>query len=683
MPVVDVEKRGTVAVLWMNNPPVNALGAELREKIADALLHAASAPDIGAIVLASRHRMFSGGADIKEFGARLAAPTLRDLIGMLDDGSKPVVAAIDGVALGGGLELALACDARVVTQAARLGLPESNLGLIPGAGGTQRLPRLIGAAEALRMMGDAKPLAAKDALGLGLADQIVETDVLIDMAVALAESLVPFGRIRVRDLPVDARASGAFEIAGAKLIKSRSGEPQIEALVNSVRATFRTDFDAGLKIERSHFETLLVDERSRALRHIFFAERQASSRPQSSGSTAPRAIDKVGVVGGGMMGTGIAMAFASGGIPVVLSETSAEAAEQSVARIRASYDRSVLKGSLTQAARDEIMTRITPAPDLDSLRDVDLVVEAAFEDIDVKRDIFTALSAATRGTTILATNTSYLDVDLVAEVVPDRCVVGMHFFSPANVMRLVEVVKGAGTSEETVATVVAVVKGIGKLPVVVGNCHGFVGNRMLARRSEQVDRLLLEGATPKEIDTASTDFGFKLGPCAVSDLAGLDISWRMRRATGLVAPAADALVEAGRLGQKSGSGYYLYGEDRRTPSTDPQVVGIIEDVARKLGFKRRKVHGDEIMDRLLLSMVNEAACILDEGVAARPSDIDVIWVHGYGFPRHRGGPMFYAETRGYADMVSRLRELAEMTGDESLLPSRALKELADAQTAAG
>lgn len=675
----ETEKHDDVAVVFMNNPPVNALGLDLRRDIQQAVEAAGADEAVVAIVLASRQKAFSGGADIKEFGQPPASPTLRDVIAALDASAKPIVAAIDGVALGGGFELALACDARVVTPAAKLGLPETSLGLIPGAGGTQRLPRLIAAADALAVMTDAKPRSAKQALANGMADELAEAEALIAAAVAKARSIAASGqRRRLRDDEVSPAGRDDFERAASLLLKARADEPQIEAVIDAVRASLDGDFDEGLRRERAHFERLLVDDRSRALRHAFFAERGASRLPADAEAAMPRQIRSVGIVGGGTMGSGIAMAFAASGIAVVLKETDAETAAKAVKRIGDNYARTVEKGKLAADERDRIMARITPAGSYDAFADVDLVVEAAFEEMEVKRAIFRELDAATRSDAVLATNTSYLDVDAVAEVCGDPTrVLGMHFFSPANMMKLVEVVRGDKTAPDVLATVVGVARKIGKIPVVVGNCHGFVGNRMLARRSEQVDRLLLEGALPEEVDAALTGFGFKLGPCAMGDLAGLDISWRMRRATGRVAPVADALVEAGRLGQKSGSGYYAYGEDRRTPVSDPQVTTLIEGVSLANGVTRRSIDADEVLDRMVLPMVNEGARILDEGIAARPDDIDTIWLHGYGFPRHRGGPMFYAQQRGFADVAARLEALAQATGDESLQPARHLVKLAE------
>lgn len=678
MSAVQTEHMNGVAIIWINNPPVNALNAEVRTALVQAVETANADTSILGIVLASRIRSFVAGADIKEFGRPAIKPTLRDVIDTFDASQKPLIAAINGAALGGGLELALSCDARIVTPSARLGLPEVKLGLIPGAGGTQRLPRLINPVDAFTMMAEGSAKTGEQAVAMGLADALVEPHNLIDAAIAKCKELAgQKERRRLRDQELDAAAMDAFDIAAASFIKAHPSEPQLEALVDAVRLGFKGTYADGMRREREHFEHLMASERSKALRYAFLAERQSAQMPKGVDPAQARDVGTVGIIGGGTMGTGIAMAFASSGVKAVIIETDHDAAKRAVERIAANYDQSLKRGRLTESEHAEIMSRIASAASYDALADADLVIEAAFEDLDVKRQIFRALASATKPEAILATNTSYLDIDRIAEASnrADR-VIGMHFFSPAQVMKLVEVVRGAQTGADAVATVLKSAKKLGKVPVVVGNCHGFVGNRMLARRSEQVDRLLLEGASPHDIDGVLTGFGFKLGPCAMGDMAGLDISWRMRRATGKVAPVADALVEAGRLGQKAGRGYYLYADNARTGTTDPAVRELIESVAAAHGVKRRDISKAEILDRLILPMVNEGARIIDEGIVERPSDIDVIWLNGYGFPNWRGGPMFYAEQRGLANVAGRLEELFGLTGDPSLKPAPLLQRLA-------
>jgi 3-hydroxyacyl-CoA dehydrogenase len=678
MSVVQTERVDGISILWINNPPVNALNAQVRTELVQAVEAANADQSILGIVIASRILNFVAGADIKEFGRPPISPTLRDVIEIFDSSQKPLVAAINGVAFGGGLEIALACDARIVTPSARLGLPEVKLGLIPGAGGTQRLPRLIEAAEALKMMAEGAPKTGEQAVALGLADEIAESDRLIDAAISKCKLLSRQAQRRIlRDATIDAAGIEAFDKAATELKKAHHDEPQIEALIDAIHTGYSGTFADGLKREREHFEQLMASERSQALRYAFFAERQSGQLPEGVDPAKALNVRSVGVIGGGTMGTGIAMAFASSGVDVTIIETDIDAAKRAIERIAGNYDQSLKRGRISEATRTEIMGRIKQATSYDALADADLVIEAAFEELDIKRQIFQALAAATKPEAILATNTSYLDIDKIAQASgrADR-VVGMHFFSPANVMRLVEVVRGEQSGPDAIATVVKAAKRLGKVPVIVGNCHGFVGNRMLARRSEQVDRLLLEGASPEEIDEVLTGFGFKLGPCAMGDLAGLDISWRMRRATGKTAPVADALVEAGRLGQKSGHGYYVYADNARTRASDPAVKELIEGVAEAHGIKRRAIPKDEILDRLILPMVNEGARIIEEGIADRPSDIDVIWLNGYGFPNWRGGPMFYAQQRGLADVARRLEALSKSTGDTSLEPAPLLKKLA-------
>lgn len=676
MTAVTVDRAGDVAILRMDNGPVNALGIALRQGIVEALNQAVADPSVAGIVLASNLAAFSAGADVKEFNKPAVSPTLRDVIVAMDASPKPIVAAVGGIALGGGFELALACDARIMTAKARVGLPEVKLGILPGAGGTQRLPRLINPAAALNVMTEGDHLPGDKAAGLGMADALVDDAQLIDEAVKKVHALAG-KRERLRDRTVPAATRDAFEAAAAKAIKAHPGEPQIEEIVACVRSAYDDGFDEAMRLERERFEKLLKDDRSKALRHMFFAERESAKLPQDIDAAAARDVRKVGVIGGGTMGSGIAMSFANVGIPVVLIETDAQAGARALSRIDGTYGMSVKRGSISEDVKAKRVSLITPAVDYAALSDADLVIEAAFEEMDVKRQIFTKLAQVTKAEAILASNTSYLDIDAIAEAsgAPQR-VVGMHFFSPANVMRLVEVVRGGKSSDAAVATVVKAAQRLGKVPVVVGNCHGFVGNRMLARRSEQLDRLLLEGAAPEQIDAAFTEFGSRLGPCAMGDLAGLDISWRMRRATGRSAPAADALVEAGRHGQKTRKGYYVYDETGRVPSPDPEALRIIEEAARQHGVTRRSIDSGEIVDRLILPMVNEGARILDEGIASRSGDIDVIWIHGYGFPRWRGGPMFYAQTRGLSEIADRLDALSAATGDETLKASPALRRMA-------
>jgi 3-hydroxyacyl-CoA dehydrogenase len=665
-----------VAVLRMVNPPVNALSAPVRTTLAAVLRRAEADAGVTAIVIGAEGRTFSGGADITEFGKPPVPPLLPELIDALDGMQKPVVAAINGAALGGGLELALGCHARIAAPAARLGLPEVKLGLLPGAGGTQRLPRLIGAAPALKIMAEGNPVGAEEALALGLVDAVEAGD-LIAAACAKAKSLVGKALRRTRDLS-NLGPREAFEAAAAALAKRDPDNPSVAAIIGAVRATFETDFAQGLALERAEFIKLVQNDRSKALRYAFFAEREAAHVPGLPAGTVPRPVARAAVIGAGTMGGGIAMCFANAGIPVTVIETDAAALQRGLARVNDTYGFSVKRGSLTQAAREQRMASIEGKVGLAAASDADIVIEAVFEEMDLKKQVFAELGRIAKSEAVLATNTSYLDVNEIAAASGRPAdVLGMHFFSPANVMRLLEVVRGAKTAPDALATAVQVGVKIGKVPVVVGVCYGFCGNRMLAARGVEAERLLIEGALPQDLDKAIVDFGFRMGPCAMNDLAGIDVGWRIRRAIGKRAPIADALYEAGRLGQKNGRGYYRYAEGDRTPQPDPEVTALIEKISHDLGVTRRQIAAEEIVERLIYPMINEGARILEEGIAARPGDIDVVWLYGYGWPAWRGGPMFYADQVGLDRIALRLEAFARQSSDESLRPAALLRQLAE------
>ncbi len=673
---VNLNVTDGVAVVRIANPPVNALAAPVRAELAEALRRAEADPAVIAIVLAAEGRTFSGGADITEFGKPPVSPTLRDLIATMDALGKPLVAAIGGAALGGGLELALGCHARVASPTAKLGLPEVKLGLLPGAGGTQRLPRLIGAVPALNVIAEGNPVGADEARKLGLVDEMAD-DVLA-AATALARRLVGAAPRHTRDIAGRLGAREDFETAAAAVAKRNPNNPSIDAIILAVRATFDMPFDEGLQQERALFMQLVQDDRSRALRHVFFAERQAAHIAALPPGTAARPVARAAVIGGGTMGSGIAMCFANAGIPVTMIETDEVARLAGLTRVAETYSFSVKRGSLTEAARDARLALIAGRVGLEAAADADLVIEAVFEDLGVKCEVFEALGRIAKPGAVLATNTSYFNVDAIATASGRPAdVLGMHFFSPANVMRLLEVVRGRVTAPDALATAVQIGKTLAKVPVVVGVCHGFVGNRMLAARSTQMEKLLAEGALPDQIDAAITGFGFRMGPCAMGDLAGLDIGWRVRQATGMTAPVADALVAAGRLGQKTGKGYYRYAEGGRTPVPDPEVASLVARISAERGITRRSVGAEEIVERLIFPMINEGARILAEGIAARPGDIDVVWLNGYGWPAWRGGPMFYADLVGLSRIVNRLDAFAGTSGDESLRPAPLLRSLAD------
>ncbi len=679
METVRLTHRGPIAIATIDNPPVNALCASLRAMLAQALAKAQAESAIKAIVIAATGRAFVAGADIREFGKPPASPTLPELLAAIEGSGKPVVAALQGATLGGGLELALACHGRVASPAASLGLPEIRLGLIPGAGGTQRLPRLIGATKAFSMMLSGEAMTAEDALALGLVDRIVESD-LLDVACSLAADLAARGRPAAGAITsgkLDAEARREFELLAERALKQASGMPNVPALVTAVRNVFELPFEEGVAAERALFVTLLADERSKALRHAFFAEREALRVPGLDPATRARPITRAAVVGAGTMGGGIAMCLANAGVPVTLIETSQAQLAAGLDRIAALYETSVARGSLAPAAREERLGLIGGAVGLEAAAEADIVIEAAFEDMGVKQQIFGALDRIAKPGAILASNTSYLDVAAIAAATGrPQDVVGLHFFSPANVMKLLEIVRPAGVADDVVATGIALARRLGKTPVVVGNAFGFVGNRMLMQRTRAAERLLLAGALPHEVDAAAVAFGFRMGPFAMADLAGNDIGWRTRQSLGTKAAIADALCEAGRFGQKSGKGYYLYPGDRRSGQRDPEVEALIERLSRESGITRRSFSEAEIIERLMYPMVNEGARIIEEGVAVRPGDIDVVWLNGYSWPAWRGGPMYWADATGLDAIARSLQAQADESGDVVLEPAPLLRRLA-------
>ncbi|WP_426958371.1 3-hydroxyacyl-CoA dehydrogenase NAD-binding domain-containing protein [Muricoccus radiodurans] len=672
-PVTSVHADG-VALVRLSNPPVNALSGAVRGGVVDALQKANADPAVRAIVLTGEGRGFSAGADITEFGKPPVSPSLSEAIASVEESPKPVVAAISGNALGGGLELALGCHARVAAPDAKLGLPEVKLGLLPGAGGTQRLPRLIGAVPALKIMVEGNPIGAEAAKAAGLVQEVAADPV--GAATALALSLAGSTPRRSRDA-ANLGAREAFEEAAVATLKRAGENPSAAAIVDAVRLAFEKPIEEGLAAERAHFVRLRDDPRSKALRHLFFAERAAAQIPGLPKGTKGREVARAAVIGGGTMGGGIAMNFANAGIPVTLIETDQDALTRGLERVAGNYATSVKRGSLTEAARDQRMSLIKGAVGLEAAAEADVVIEAVFEEMGLKKEIFGKLDGIAKPGAVLASNTSYLDVDEIASATSrPGDVLGMHFFSPANVMKLLEVVRGAKTAPDAVATAMELGRKLAKVPVVSGVCYGFIGNRMLARRTAQAERLLLEGALPQEVDAALTAYGFRMGPFQMGDLAGLDIGWRIRKAQGKRAPIADALCEAGRLGQKTGKGYYDYSGAARSGVPDPEVRALIERVSAEQGITRRAIGQEEITERLLLPMINEGARILEEGIAARPGDIDVVWLYGYNWPATTGGPMFYADTIGLPRIVERLERFAAQSGDETLQPAPLLRRLA-------
>ena len=680
---VSLDRQGRIAVVTVNNPPVNALSHHVRQGLRDAINQAAGDSGAAAIVIACAGRTFIAGADITEFGKPPQEPTLSQVQDVIERSPKPIVAAIHGTALGGGLELAMTCHWRVAVKTARLGQPEVKLGLIPGAGGTQRLPRLVGVEKALAMIVGGDPIGGEEAKRLGLVDEIVDGD-LTAGAIAFAERVVNEKRPlrKVRDLGDKvAAARGKPEIFSEfrkSVARQTRGFKAPEACIRAVEAAVSLPFDQGLARERELFVETLNSPESKAQRYFFFAEREAAKIPDVPAETPAAEIRKAAVIGAGTMGGGIAMNFANVGIPVTVIEVAREALDRGLGVVRKNYEATAAKGRLTKDDVEKRMGLIQGTTDFNALADADLVVEAVFEEMPIKKDVFARLDKVAKASAVLATNTSTLDVDEIAAATRrPESVVGMHFFSPANVMRLLEVVRGEKSAKPAIATAMAIGRRINKVPVLVGVCHGFVGNRMLHQRGKQSERLLLEGASPQQVDKVLTDFGLPMGPFAMSDLAGLDVGWRIRKGRGERAPVADRLCEMGRFGQKTGSGFFKYEGGDRTPKPDPEVDRIVAEVSREAGVQRRSISDDEIRERLLYPMVNEGAKILEEGKAIRASDIDVIWVYGYGWPVYRGGPMFWADQIGLKTIRDRLLAFEKQTGSDFWRPAPLLNKLAD------
>ena len=687
---VSCRNDGDTAVITMNKLPVNGLGFDLRDGIARALEQANADAAVKAIVLTGTARAFSGGADVTEFGKpkQLREPNLRVVIALLENNPKPVIAAIAGVCLGGGLELAMGAHFRVALADASLGLPEVKLGLLPGAGGTQRLPRLIGVEAALNVIVYGNPVAALRFKGTPLIDAIIEGD-LLPGAIAFARQVVAEGRPlrRVRDLKVQDPQAEAFLQFARKTVAATSPHfPAPLKCVEAVAHAISKPFDEGLRLEREAFVALMGTPESRALRHVFAAERAAAKLPDVPADTPLRTIAKVGVIGAGTMGGGITMNFLNAGLPVTLLETKQEALDKGLATIRRNYENSMKKGKLTPAQVEQRMALVTPTLDYAGFADADLVIEAVFENMAVKQQVFEALDAVCKPGAILASNTSYLDIDRIASYTQRPTdVLGLHFFSPANVMRLLEVVRGAATAPEVLATCMALAKRIKKMAVVSGVCDGFIGNRMLARYGAAASGLINAGALPQQVDGALQTFGLAMGPFRMGDLAGLDIGWATRQRKAAEAGVemqplvADKLCEAGRFGQKTGAGWYRYEAGRRDPIPDPVTQVLITQYRTAAGITPRTISDTEIVERCIYALVNEGARILEAGIAARASDIDIVYLNGYGFPLHRGGPMLYADTVGLPNVVRSLRRIAAEPGaDASWQPAPLLVRLAEA-----
>jgi 3-hydroxyacyl-CoA dehydrogenase len=679
------EKRGDVGIIWINNPPVNAISVGVRVAIIDGVTKLAQDPEIKVGILACEGRTFMAGADITEFGKPPLSPSLHDAIKAVENSAKPIVAAIHGTAFGGGLEVALACHYRVAIASAKVGLPEVKLGILPGAGGTQRLPRLMGVEAALGMIVSGEPISAPQAVKSGVIDKLIEGD-LPEGAIAYAKGLIAQNAPlrKIRDIQIDAGKlpAGFFDEARKRIAKEKKNLFAPQRIVDALEAA-ALPFEKGLARERELFIQCAQNSQSKALQHVFFAERKAANVPNLDKSVTKRDIKSVAIIGAGTMGGGIAMNFLNVGIPVTLLEMQQEALDRGVGVIRKNYENTASKGKLTLEQVQQRMALLKPTLSYEDLTQADLIIEAVFETMAIKKDVFGKLDKAAKKGAILASNTSYLSIDEIADSTSRPSdVVGMHFFSPANVMRLLEIVRGAKTAQDVLMTVVDVAKRINKVGVVCGNRDGFIGNRMLGGYSYQASLMVLEGAMPEQVDAALRNFGMPMGVLQMGDLAGLDVGYKSRKdrdpATfdGRVTRSADLLVEMGRMGQKTQAGYYDYAPGDRTPRPSAVVADIIEKVSKEYGIARRKFTDEEIVERCFLALMNVGCEVLSEGVAYRSSDIDIVYLYGYGFPAYRGGPMFWAENAvGLKTALQRLKKYSAETGGKWLQVSPLLEQL--------
>jgi len=684
---VHYEARGNIALLSIDNPPVNPLSSGVRQGLFDGVSAALADDAIEAIVLTGMHRAFIAGADISEFGAAATeGVSLGQALDMMEGSTKPIIAAINGTAFGGGLEVALCCDYRIAAPTAPVGLPEVKLGLLPGAGGTQRLPRLIGAEAAVPAIISGNPIMAPDALALGIVDRVASGDI-VDDAIAYAHEIIGAGGAtrKIRDMEDKIKADrgnkALFEQFAANLDKTHRGQFAPAQILQCIEAAVNAEtFDDGMAVERARFAECMADPQREALIHIFFAERAANKIPGLSKDVPLLDINKGSVIGAGTMGGGIAMCFANAGIPVRIHDNEPENLARGIKVIEGNYARTVSKGRLTQEEMDKRMSLIIPTENFDDLGDGDIVIEAVYENLDLKKEIFARLDNVMKEGALLATNTSGLDVDAIAGMTKrPEFVCGMHFFSPANVMRLLEVVRGKESSPVVLGTAMALGKRLGKVSVMAGNCPGFIGNRMLGGYTRQAALMILEGATPAQVDKVIYDFGLAMGPFTMNDMVGLDLGWRARKMMGgsneVTARIPDELCELGRYGQKNGKGYYQYADGDRTPLADPEADAVIARVSKESGYTRRDFSDDEILKRCMYPMVNIGAKLLEEGHALRAGDIDTVYVNGYGFPTHVGGPMWFADTQGLENVLADIERFYKETGDEVWKPSDLLKKL--------
>jgi 3-hydroxyacyl-CoA dehydrogenase len=684
--VAQYAVRDGIAVITLNNPPVNGLGNALRAGVLEHLKKAESDPAVKGALLIGSAKAFSGGADIREFNQPRSKPDLFDVNDQQDAMKKPLVAAIGGFALGGGLELALACHYRIALSKSQLGLPEVKLGILPGSGGTQRLPRIVPMAEAVKMMTTGNAIPAEKAKELGLLDEIVQGD-LLEAGINYTKKLLSEGKgpRRIRDMKprLEGDAKAFFTQARERVAKDSKGYPAPLVILACAEAAATLPFDEGRKVERDGFAKLVATNESKALRHMFFAERQTSKIPDVPEDTPARAIKSAAVIGAGTMGGGIAMSFVNAGIPVTLIDMTEEAVNKGLKKIKENYSATVSKGRLKQEDMEKRLGLIKKSINLEEARDADIIIEAIFERMDVKQDMFRKIDAIAKPGAILASNTSTLDVDQIAAATKrPQDVIGTHFFSPANVMRLLEVVRGKKTAKDVLATTMKLGKALKKVAVVSGVCDGFIGNRMIEKYGQQSLFLLDEGCTPQQVDAAAQKWGLAMGPFTMGDMAGLDIGWEIRKRRYQERPdfvysrIGDRIAEAGRFGQKTGKGWYLYETGNRKPIPDPEVDKMIADYRKEQGIKIRNVTDDEIVERLIYALVNEGAKILEEGIALRASDIDMVYLTGYGFPPFRGGPMFYADTVGLEKVLNSIQKFQKGYQGAQWKPAPLLVKLA-------
>ena len=666
--VTTIEKDGNISIITLNSPPVNALSAPVREGLHKGINEARNDGESEAIIIICEGRTFIAGADISEFGQEPKGPSLFEVQEFIEDSNKPVIAAIHGTALGGGLEVALTCHYRIAVPSAKCGLPEVNLGLLPGAGGTQRLPRVVGVEKALQMVTSGQHVPAKQCLEMGLVDEIANEDGLREDSINFAKKIVSENRPLVKISEMNDKVEAArgneniFTDFRTSIARRARGFLAPEYNIQCIEAAVNNSFDEGIKIERKLFMELVTGTQSAAQRYAFFAQRQVAKIPDIEPDTEIKPFSSIGVIGAGTMGGGISMNFANVGIPVTIIEQSQENLDKGLGIIRKNYENTANKGRITFEDVEKRTDLIKGSTDINDLSNCDLIIEAVFENMDLKKDIFKTLDNIAKKGAILATNTSALDVnEIAAQTSRPEDVIGLHFFSPANVMRLLEIVRGEKTSKSVVATSMKMAKSIGKVAAVVGVCPGFVGNRILAQRQREANKLILEGAMPWEVDDALFDFGFPMGPFAMSDLAGLDIGWDEDLSTGDT--LRDKLCEAGRLGQKTGKGFYIY-DEKRNKSPDTEVEKLIIEFSEKHQIKRREISKEEILERCLYPMINEGFKILEEGMAIRASDIDIVWINGYGWPMYEGGPMFYGQLIGYDKVLKWHKEMEEKFGSD-------------------